>query len=169
MMRALLLLLLVGCSDAPKDVAPAETAAPKHTGAAHTGAAHTGTPHTAETGHAVIVGPAQGHVSPPDDTMCFACHLCGNDGAKTLEVTHWVCVDCHRGPDGSVPEEVQSDCGCGALDCSTEPPTLPCGDCHVVDGTNDYPSTQHMNDLCVACHAAGEGALRPNTPNPHGG
>lgn len=153
-MNALLLLALVACSGAPKDPKPAD-GSPAHSGDTSPAA------HSGETGPAGPVGPAMAHASPDAGTLCFACHLCGNDGAGTLETTHWVCVDCHRGPDGAIPEELQSDCGCGTLDCSTEPPTLECEDCHLVDGTNGMPSSQHMNELCSTCHAEGEGALSP--------
>ncbi len=171
-MRSLLFLALLACAGGSQDGSPKESeASPEtgkpHTGSPHTGSQHSGSPHSGESGSEGPMGPAQAHAEPTDGTMCFACHLCGNDGAETLETTHWVCVDCHRGPDGSVPEEVQSDCGCGALDCSTEPPTLGCEGCHVLDGTNGYPSTQHMNSLCSECHTPGQDAARPGAPSPH--
>lgn len=152
----ILLLFALACSGGTTD-----KGAPVETGQSQT---HTGeTASTGETSdsNAGPIGPSQAHAEPTDGVLCFDCHLCGNDDATTVETTHWVCVDCHRGPDGSVPDEVQSGCGCGALDCDTTPPTLPCAECHVVDGTNGMPSAQHMNGLCDACHAAGTSAPAP--------
>lgn len=111
------------------------------------------TAHTGETGAA---GPAMRHEPPTGGVMCFDCHLCADDETPAVEVTHPVCVSCHKGPDGSVPDEVQSGCGCGALDCGTTPPTLGCSDCHVEAGDNGYESSGHMNDLCLACHPHGQ-------------
>ena len=140
-MIALLLLLACGSPTQPKDTS----------GTSPTETAHTGETAT-HSGDTSALGPAMSHDPPTGGAMCFDCHLCASGDAPAVEVTHPVCVTCHRGPDGSVPDEVQSGCGCGALDCSTTPPTLGCEDCHVEAGDNGYPSSGHMNELCLACH-----------------
>lgn len=138
------LFLLVACGT-PKDSQPQ----PQETGKADT--SETG----GHTGADIVPGPAMPHEAPTAGAMCFDCHLCANDGASALEVTHWVCVGCHKGPDGSVPDEVQSGCGCGALDCSTDPPTLGCADCHLTESKDGMPTSDHMNELCTGCHVHG--------------
>ena len=156
-MRSLSLLLLLACSGGapPKETAPPESKAPDsaHTGTSDSAGAHDTAPY--------IEGPVMEHAPPDALGLCFDCHLCATEDAPVLETTHWVCVSCHRGPDGSVPDEVQSDCGCGALDCSADPAVVPCNDCHT-DGTNGQIPATEMNELCSHCHAAA-----PSRPAPH--
>lgn len=136
------------------DSGPAHTGdtAPVHTGdtdPAHTGDSTVDTQGDTATG---VPGPDIPHDLPSDGAMCFDCNLCGGDEEGVLELTHYVCIDCHVGPDGSVPEELQDSCGCDTLDCDAVPPVLGCGDCHT-DGSNDLPSAQDMNDRCMGgCH-----------------
>lgn len=160
-MRTLVLALLIACKT-PKDTGKPASETGK--GGSH----DSEVPHETSDSHAaeVVPGPSMPHEAPTGGAMCFDCHLCANEGASALEVTHWVCVDCHKGPDGSVPDEVQSGCGCGGLDCSTDPPTLGCADCHIEDGSNGYPTSGDMNEHCSICHEQGE---IPAKPSPHGG
>ncbi len=142
-----ILLFALACST-PKPSTDSTSDSPSQDSHAETGTGGE-TAHTAETG---TMGPAMGHDAPTGGIMCFDCHLCATGDTPAVEVTHPVCVSCHKGPDGSVPDEVQSGCGCGALDCGTTPPTLGCSDCHVEAGDNGYESSGHMNELCLACH-----------------
>ena len=102
---------------------------------------------------AYIEGPPLSHADPTEGVMCFDCHLCANEGAEALEVTHYVCRDCHTGPNGEVSDDAAGFCGCGDLDCSVDPPVLGCENCHT-DGTNGYESAEQMNEHCSHCHAS---------------
>ena len=98
-----------------------------------------------------VEGPAFTHERPSEGLMCFDCHICATNEAPAMETTHYVCNDCHTGPNGEVTDEAVGQCGCGDLDCSTTAPTLGCNGCHT-DGTNGYDSAEFMNLLCEHCH-----------------
>ncbi|MBT3219835.1 MAG: hypothetical protein HN348_12160 [Proteobacteria bacterium] len=87
-----------------------------------------------------------------DGSLCFDCHVCAEDDVPELDVRHYVCDTCHSNPDGSIPPDVVADCGCEDVDCSTDPPLVPCASCHTVDSTI-YPQADYMNGLCEWCHA----------------
>ena len=152
-------------SEPPEDSAPPVDTSTGHTG--HTGdsapAVHTGDSSPTHTGDSAgdtapeDPGPDVPHEMPTDGAMCFDCHLCGGEDKGTLDVTHYICVDCHVGPNGSVPEELQDSCGCDAIDCDADPPVLGCNECHT-DGKNDQLSADEMNETCTSggCHQPGD-------------
>jgi len=96
------------------------------------------------------------HAEPKPGKLCFDCHLCASHGAKPIDNTHFVCNHCHD--ENGELNTTGSDCGCGDLDCDTDPPILTCGNCHT-DGCNGVASAEQMNGLCDFCHIEPEGGI----------
>ncbi len=141
----------IGETDPPGD--SEDSVPPVHTGDSNPG--HTGDSQ-GETAPE-NPGPDIPHVVPGGGSMCFNCHLCGEDDVPNLDVSHYVCVECHVGPDGSVPEELMDTCGCESIDCDADPPVVGCDECHT-DGKNDLLTSDEMNDLCMGtCHQPDDG------------
>ena len=147
----------MGCQCDPNR-RPSDSSAPHPADSSADSPGDSSTGHSADSSDSPVepAGPDIPHEHPVDGAMCFDCHICGGEEQGHLEVTHYVCVDCHVGPDGSVPEELQDDCGCDGVDCDADPAVTNCGDCHT-DGSNDTSTAADMNRLCtVGCHLAGE-------------
>ncbi len=98
------------------------------------------------------------HAPPKPGVLCYDCHLCADHGAEPIDNTHFVCNHCHDGETGEL-NETGSDCGCGDLDCETDPPILTCGNCHT-DGCNGMIPADVMNGECDFCHVDPEGDER---------